>query len=65
MWPCPPEGQDPAPPTTTQAPVSPQPGSLHKPLNQPHPQEADTKSNGNYEPAGCEKETPNTVSLKK
>ena len=37
-------------------------GILHKPLNQPHPLGADTKNNGNYEPAACEKETPNTVS---
>ena len=40
---------------------SPPPGSLHNPLNQPYPVGADTKNNGNYEPAGCEKETPNTV----
>ena len=40
---------------------SPPPGSLHKPLNQPHPLERDTKNNGNYEPAAYKKETPNTV----
>ena len=39
---------------------SPPPGSLHKPLNQPYPLGTDTKNNGNYEPAACEKETPNT-----
>ena len=38
------------------------PGSLHKPLNQPHSLGADNKNNGNYELAACEKETPNTVS---
>ena len=31
-------------------------------LNQPYPWGADTKNNGNYEPAACKKETPNTVS---
>ena len=41
---------------------SPPPGSLHNPLNQPYPLGADPKNNGNYEPAACEKETPNTVS---
>ena len=41
---------------------SPPPGSLHKPLNQTYPLGADTKNNGNYEPAACKKETPNTVS---
>ena len=41
---------------------SPPPGSIHKSLNQPHPLGADTKNNGNYEPAACEKETPNTLS---
>ena len=41
---------------------SPLPGRLHNPLNQPYPQGADTKKNGKYEPAVCEKETPNTVS---
>ena len=41
---------------------SPPPGSLHKSLNQPYPLGADTKINSNYEPATCEKETPNTVS---
>ena len=40
---------------------SPQTGSLHNPLNQPQPLGTDTKNNGNYEPAACEKETPNTV----
>ena len=43
-------------------PQSPPPGSLYNPLNQPKPLGADTKNNGNYEPAACEKETPNTVS---
>ena len=32
-------------------------------MNQPHPLGADTKNNGNYEPAACEKETP--VKLRK
>ena len=41
---------------------SPLPGSLYKPLNQPHPLGTDTKNNGNYEPAACKKEIPNTVS---
>ena len=41
---------------------SPPPVSLHKPLKEPCPLGADTKNNGNYEPAACEKETPNTVS---
>ena len=40
---------------------SPPAGSLHNTLNQPYPLGADTKNNGNYEPAACEKETPNTV----
>ena len=39
---------------------SPPPGSLHNPLNQPHPLGAHTKNNGNYKRAACEKETPNT-----
>ena len=42
--------------------LSPQPGALHNPLNQPHPLGADTKNNRNYEPTACEKETTNTVS---
>ena len=37
-------------------------GSLQKPLNQPYPLGADTKNNGNYEPAACKIETANTVS---
>ena len=40
----------------------PPPGSLHNPLNQTYPLGADTKNNGNYDPAACEKETPNTAS---
>ena len=38
---------------------SPPPGSLHNPLNQPYPLVTDTKNNRNYEPAACEKKTPN------
>ena len=38
--------------------VAPPPGSLDNPLNQPHSLGADTKNNGKYEPAACEKETP-------
>ena len=41
---------------------SPPPGSLQNALNQTYPLGADTKNNGNYEPAACKKETPNTVS---
>ena len=41
------------------------PGSLHKPLNQTLPLQADTENNGNYEYAAWEKETPNTVSWTK
>ena len=41
---------------------SPPPGSLCNPLNQPHPLGTDTKNNGKYEPAACEKDIPNTVS---
>ena len=44
---------------------SPPPGSLHNPMNQPHPLGADTKNNGNYEPAACEKETPKQSKLSK
>ena len=40
---------------------SPPPGSLHNPLNQPYPLGTNTKNNGNYEPAACKKEKPNTV----
>ena len=60
MQPCPPERQDqPQPPEHRHQ--SPPPRSLQKPLKLPHPLGADTKNNGNYEPAACEKETPNTV----
>ena len=41
---------------------SPPPGSLNNPLNQIYLLGADTKNNGNYEPAGWEKVAPNTVS---
>ena len=41
---------------------SPPPGSLHKPLNQPHPLGADSINNWNYEPAAWKKKSPNTVS---
>ena len=41
---------------------SPPPGSLHNPLKQPQLLGTDTKNNGNYELAACEKETPNTIS---
>ena len=61
MQSCTPETQDPALSIRTQATV-PSPGSLHNPLNQHDPLGADTKNNGNYETAACEKETPNTVS---
>ena len=44
---------------------SPPSESLHKPLNQPHSLGADTKNNGNYEPAACEKETPRHGNLSK
>ena len=48
--------QDPASSTRTQAPVS----STRKPTQPTEPTLA-TKNNGNYEPAACEKKTPNTV----
>ena len=41
---------------------SPPPGSLHNPLNELYPLGANTKNNGKYKPAACEKETPNTAS---
>ena len=41
---------------------SPPPGSLHDPLNDPYPLGTHTKNKGNYKPAACRKETPNTVS---
>ena len=41
---------------------SPPPGSLHNPMNEPYPLGAETKNNGKYAPAVCEKETLNTVS---
>ena len=49
------------PPTRTQAPVA-LTRKPTQPLNQPHTLGEDTKNNRNYEPAACEKETPNTVS---
>ena len=52
MWLCPSEGKYPAPPSRTQASV-PQPGNLHKPLDQLHPLGADTKSKRNYNPTAC------------
>ena len=61
MWSYPPERQDPASSTRTQALVPP----TRKPSQATEPTLAtgeDTKNNGNYEPAACEKETPNTVS---
>lgn len=39
----------------------PQPGNLHKPLAQPHPQEADSTVKRNYDLAACRKKTPNTA----
>ena len=44
---------------------SPAPGSLHNPLNQTYPLGVDTKNNGNYKPAACEKETPKHNKLSK
>ena len=44
---------------------SPSPGSLHNPLNQPYPLGADTKNNGNYEPAAYEMQTPKHSKISK
>ena len=41
------------------------PGSLHNPPNQVYPLGADTKNNGNYEPAACKKETTKHSKLSK
>ena len=61
IWNCPPERQDPASTTRTQALVP----STRKPT-QPTEPTLDTgerhQNNGNYEPAACKKETPNTLS---
>ena len=64
MWPCPPERQDTAQPTEHLQHSLP-PGSLHKPLNQPHPLGADSKNKGNYETLACKKEIPNHSKLNK
>ena len=60
MWHYPPERQDPAPTTRTQAPVP----STRKPTEATEPTSPtgeDTKNNWNYEPLAWEMETPNTV----
>ena len=62
MQSCSPERQDPASSTRTEAPV-PSTRKPTQPTEQPYPLVADTKNNGNYEPAACEKETP-TQSVK-
>ena len=36
--------------------------TFNNPLNKPYPLGANSKNNRNYEPAACEKDTPNTVS---
>ena len=58
--PCPPERQDPASSTRTKAPV-PSTRKPTQPTERTYPLGADTKNTGNYEPAACEKETPNKV----
>ena len=35
-------------------------GTQPHPLTQPYPLGTDTKNNGKYKPAACERETPNT-----
>ena len=64
MQTCPPERQDPASSTRTQALVP----STRKPAQPTEPTLAtgtDTKNNRNYETAACEKETPKCSKLSK
>ena len=63
-WSCPPERQDPAPPTRTEVSVP----SNRKPIQPTEPTSPPGgrhQNNRNYKPAACKKETPNTVSLTK
>ena len=68
MWPYPPETQNPAPSTRTQAPVP----STRNPIQPTEPTSptgwvttSPIKNNGNYEPAACKKENPKQSKLNK
>ena len=58
MWLWPPEAQDPAVPTTSRQAL--RPGSLHKPLDQPHPPGDRQQKQENYNPPAYGNESTKT-----